>query len=399
MRIAMVGNFGLTGNQTMAARALPLGEALAARGHDVLMALPVRRESDLGEPREHTRVDIRYVRGAGPAGLSYLLQAVFLSWICLRWRPNAVYCFKPIAHSSMVLGVFRILRGLRLFRGLIALDTDDWEGDGGWNEKQPFPVWLKRGVAWQERWSLRSADAVTAASLELVKLAQASSARRVVYVPNCLAELPSEDVPAGEATLWPRRGAGPRVLVYTRFVEFSPERLVDTFAAILDRAPQTTFLVAGLGLSGEEQDVRRLVDQRGLAEQVRVTAAWVRAENKAGYFGAADLALYLLDDNLLNRTKCPVKLLELTAAGVPVVADCVGQAAEYVQDGKTGVLVAAGNVTAMADAAVSLLSDRAGRARMSEAARAVAAERWTWDAWLPEVERALGLSGGTERTR
>jgi len=31
------------------------------------------------------------------------------------------------------------------------------------------------------------------------------------------------------------------------------------------------------------------------------------------------VALYPFDDNLINRTKCPVKLTDLLYAGIPVV--------------------------------------------------------------------------------
>lgn len=391
MRIAIVGNFGLTGNQTMAFRALPLAEALAGRGHLVRMVLPVRRAGD-GAPVKCAGVDIRYA-GRPVAGLlGYLWQVAVLAWLSIRWRPDVVYCFKPIAHSGTVLAIFQLLRRLGLFHGVIALDTDDWEGDGGWNERQPFPDWLKRAVSWQERRSLRSADAVTAASLELVKLASTCGARKVAYVPNCLNEILPVTAEAGESSRWPGGGTGPRVLVYTRFVEYRLERLLESFEAILTHLPLTTFLVAGTGLREEEQELIHLIERRGLTSRVGV-AGWVLPEEKPGLFGAADIALYLLDDNLLNRTKCPMKLLELTAAGVPVVADRVGQAAEYILDGKTGLLVSPGDVGAMGRAAVSLLSDSDSRLRMAEAARTEASRRWTWEAWLPEVEGALGLTG------
>lgn len=355
------------------------------------MALPIRRHGD-GAPAERPGIEIVYAGRPVAGPLGYLWQVAVLAWLSLRWRPHVIYGFKPIAHSGAVLEAFRLLRVLGLFRGTIALDTDDWEGDGGWNEKQPFPVWLKRAVAWQEKRSLRSADVVTSASLELAKLAERCGARRVVYLPNCLAEVPPVALDAGDPSRWPGGGAGPRVLVYTRFVEYRLQRLVAVLEAILAQLPAATFVVAGTGLNREEVELERLVEQRGLASHVRVTAAWVGPDDKPALFGAADIALYLLDNNLLNRTKCPVKLLELTAAGVPAVADRVGQAAEYVVDRATGFLVPPGDVVAMAAAAVSLLSDSDLRLRTAEAARREASRRWTWTTWLPEVERALGLA-------
>ncbi len=69
MRIAIVGNFGLTGKQTMAARAMPLAEALAARGHSVRVCLPIRCESDRRGPRERNGLQLRYADAMPRLGL------------------------------------------------------------------------------------------------------------------------------------------------------------------------------------------------------------------------------------------------------------------------------------------------------------------------------------------
>ncbi|HEX9016584.1 MAG TPA: glycosyltransferase, partial [Chloroflexota bacterium] len=63
---------------------------------------------------------------------------------------------------------------------------------------------------------------------------------------------------------------------------------------------------------------------------------------------------------------------------------------EYVADGETGALVEPGDVEAMADATAGLLSDPDLRARMASAAR-VRSTRWRWPAWLPTIEKGLGL--------
>ncbi|MHB0870978.1 MAG: glycosyltransferase [Chloroflexota bacterium] len=408
MRIAIVGNFGLTGKQTMAMRALPLAEALAARGHAVCLALPIRQHGDEGGPRERNGVRIDYA-GRGPRLplLTQLWQLLWLAHHCWHFHPDALYCFKPIAYSGATLSLFWLLRRLGLFRGTLLLDTDDWEGYGGWNEKQPWPRWLKGLIARQELWSLRHAEAVTVASRALEKMAAQAGARRVVYLPNAVspgspALLDLDDhSAAGEALavaiasplplpLAARaHHGGAVVLAYTRFVEFHPGRLLDSFAGILDQVDDALLLVVGQGLEGEERDLERLAAERGIVERV-VLAGWVSPERLPGYLRAADLALYLMDDTVLNRTKCPMKLVELLAAGVPVVADRVGQANEYVEDGRTGVLVPPGDSRAMAAAAAALLRDPARRRALADAARAETHARWNWSVWAPEVERALG---------
>ncbi len=393
MRIAIAGNFALTGNQTIATRAVPLARLLAARGHSVRMALPVRGPGDSPGVTVRDGVEICQV-SAGLPGCPqcYPLQALRMLQLCVAWRPSVVYCFKPIAHSGVVLAFFLALRRLGLFRGRVVLDTDDWEGEGGWNRKQPFPGWAKRLLAWQEKWSMRNADAVVAASTELSRMARAVGAREVVYLPNCVEEGAPALREGSAGALRERLGLGdsPVVLVYTRFVEYRLERLLGTIRAILHRAPEARFIVAGSGLRGEEGDLSRMVEEAGLADRVDILG-WVAADGLPDLFAAADLALYLLDYDLLNRTKCPMKLVDLASAGVPVVADGVGQAREYVAGGETGILVEPGDVEAMADGAARLLDDPNLRIRMGAEARA-RAERWRWPRWWPVLEKALGLS-------
>ena len=47
-------------------------------------------------------------------------------------------------------------------------------------------------------------------------------------------------------------------------------------------------------------------------------AGWVSSQDLPGYFAAADVAIYPLDDTLLNRAKCPVKLTDLLLAGLGI---------------------------------------------------------------------------------
>ena len=46
----------------------------------------------------------------------------------------------------------------------LVVDNDDWEGAGGWLDVNPYPAYQKAIMAWQERWALRHARAVTCAS-------------------------------------------------------------------------------------------------------------------------------------------------------------------------------------------------------------------------------------------
>ena len=92
----------------------------------------------------------------------------------------------------------------------------------------------------------------------------------------------------------------------------------------------------------------------------------------AGLQHAFDLvALSSLDEGFPNA------IVEGMAAGRPVVATAVGGVVDAVTDDDTGLLVPAGDVTALAAALERLCDDRALRLRLGARAREVARERYS----------------------
>lgn len=377
MRIAMVGPFGLHPKQTMRSRALGLARPLVARGHAVRMIMPpwdTPAEADR-EWREDG-VELRYVSlGGGPLGIAHRMARE-----ALVWRPDVVHAFKPKAYSGLAAEwLWRFHRG----RARLVVDTDDWEGAGGWNEIAPYSPLQKRFFARQERWGLTHAHAVTVASRALESLVWSLGVppARVHYLPNGPG-IPIEPIaPAARAATRARLGLGerPTVLVYSRLFEFDTGRLAAVLAGIHAAIPDMAVLLVGAGLY--EADSARFHEQlatAGLIDAV-VNTGWVDLAQLPGTLAAADASLYLMDDTLLNRAKCPVKLADMLAAGVPVVAEAVGQVNEYVRDGRSGALRASGDVAGLVAAAVELLANGAKRERMAETARQDARDRFSWE--------------------
>ncbi len=383
MRIAMIGPFGLHPKQTMRSRALGLARPLVARGHAVRLLMPPwDTPAEAGREWQEDGVELRYVPlSGGPLGISRRLARE-----ALAWRPDVVHAFKPKAYSGLAAEwLWRFHRN----RVRLVMDTDDWEGAGGWNDIAPYSSLQKRFFARQERWGLTHAHAVTVASRTLESLVWSLGVPRgrVRYLPNGPG-IPLESVtPAERAAARARLGLGerPTVLVYSRLFEFDTARLTAALAGIHAAVPNMVVLLVGAGLY--EADAARFREQlaaAGLTDAV-VDAGWVALEQLPATLAAADVGLYLMDDTLLNRTKCPVKLADMLAAGVPVVAEAVGQVTEYVRDGRTGVLCASGDVAGLVDGAVGLLIDRKMRELWGTAAHGDVATRFSW----PEISRTL----------
>jgi len=98
------------------------------------------------------------------------------------------------------------------------------------------------------------------------------------------------------------------------------------------------------------------------------------------------VALYPFDDTLINRTKCAAKLLELLSAGVPVVAEAVGQNAQAIRHGESGMLVPPGDVAAMVEAVLCILGDPGLQERLGKGAQQYLAQSLTWEHLSAQVE-------------
>ncbi|MCP4541081.1 MAG: glycosyltransferase family 4 protein [Chloroflexi bacterium] len=379
----------------MSVRALPMAKALVARGHTVTVLLPPwQNPEDAGNCWEEDGVTIENIlMPPGIPGLFHLLTALRLTRRVLALAPDVVHLFKPKAYSGLTHWLLAQLPRAR--RPRLVVDTDDWEGPGGWNEMGGYSPAQRHVFTWQERWGLTHADAITVASraLETLIWALGVPPEQVFYVPNgtVYQKLDAKSRESGTDTA---RSASdveyPTILLYTRFFEFPLSRVIDILCRVQEQVPQARLLIVGKGFSGEEQKMLSLARQAGLTDAVEY-AGFVEAEALPDYFARANVAIYPFDDTLVNRTKCAVKLCDLLAAGIPVVAEAVGQNQEMIHHGKTGWLVEPGDVDSFGDAVVQLLEDAKLRARLGQAAVDDVQERLAWDKLVKTVERAFGM--------
>ena len=291
------------------------------------------------------------------------------------------------------------------WRGQLWLDADDWEA--GWNERLAYPRPLATLFAWQEPWCLAHADRVTAASRWLAAYAvsvrrcsahqaecRTCSAARHANGWSCPADAQVVHLPNGVDRVSVNSGAAtskpdpPRLLLYTRFVEVTPARIVRVWAQVVRQAPGARLIVVGDQTPGGRFDrpfdvspaaaLQALADAAGLAASI-IVLGWTPAGALPGVLAAADVAWIPLADAAINRARCSAKLVELLAAGLPVVADEVGEAATYIRPGVNGMLIPPGADALTVQALCRLLTDRTYARSLGQAAAQRAAREFRWD--------------------
>ena len=379
----------------MRTRALPLARALVSRGHTVAVLIPPWDDPGrAGQIWEDEGVQV--INLSLPPALPLIFHLLLTRTLVaqtLALAPDVVHFFKPKAYAGLTHLILWWLRRLGVISTRLVVDTDDWEQ--AWNERLPYSQAQKRMFTWQEQWGLRHADAITVASraLEGLVMAQRPTGRDgVFYVPNgtfvvANTEPQEETGPVIQQLRekW-QFGQSPIILLYSRFVEFRLERIITLVQIVAERMPEARWLVIGRGLQGEEEKLANQLLQMGLQDYVHFTG-WP-VEQLSAHFAAVDVVAFPFDDTLINRTKCSVKLIDLLSAGLPVVADAVGQNCEYIQHDSSGILVPAEDDAAFGKALVDLLQIPEKGHQLGQTAAQAIQEKFSWIRLSQIVERA-----------
>lgn len=166
-----------------------------------------------------------------------------------------------------------------------------------------------------------------------------------------------------------------------------PRKQVDVLlmalAQVRHELPSVQLLVAGSGESAGADDqterLRRLTDELGLNDAVRFVGR-LSEEGLLDAYAAADV--FALPSSSEAQG---IVALEAMASGLPVVASAVGGLIGTIDDGRTGCLVPAGDVAALARRLVEVLSDAERRTAIGLAARRQVEERFAWSHTVEET--------------
>lgn len=155
----------------------------------------------------------------------------------------------------------------------------------------------------------------------------------------------------------------PNEIILGTVGRLSPQKgydtLLDAMPQILALVPNTRLIVAGEG--PEEENLKTQAQKNGVAHAVDFVGM------------RADVPVLLTTFDLFvlpsRYESFPISILEVMAAGKPIVSTHVDGIPESVAHNETGLLVAPENSTELAQAVCTLLKDQNLRDRMGKAAR------------------------------
>lgn len=162
--------------------------------------------------------------------------------------------------------------------------------------------------------------------------------------------------------------------------------LLDCFTRVLQRRPEAKLVLVGDGPT--RQAIEQKIHKNALGEAVIMTGAIAHADVPA-VLSIADIAVVPAAPvpASLGGTGTPLKLFEYMAAGKPIVATDLNQAAEVIQDGQNGLLVEAGDMHRFAESILTLLDDPVKRRRLGQNARQQAVGLYSWEQYTRKLEK------------
>ncbi len=353
--IVFAGTFAAWRLGTLQARALPFARELTARGiRCAIVTVPWDMPSESGVVDTVSKVEI--VNTAATGVLSFPVAVSQMSRQIRALRPRAVHVYKPKGFGGLA---GRILS----HHAPLIIDSDDWEGDGGWNQHGGYSVFQRRLFDWQERTLLRSATAVTAASHLLRRRALAlrdSPSDSVAWVPNGLDKGWAQRISSARSDLPGSDLNTSTIVLYSRFAEFPDDwlpRYLTRLSAVLPRSARSTVLTVG-----ESAQFRSGFGNLDLHQ-----LGYVAYERLPEILGRADIAIFPYTDSLIARSKNSVKLLELLAAGCAVIAPAIGDVPAVASD--AACLIESSEPEAFAEASLKLHRSPQLVRRLSSAAQ------------------------------
>jgi glycosyltransferase involved in cell wall biosynthesis len=393
MNVVMIGPFAFRPKGTVSARAFLIARALVKRGHQATILMPPYDNlKDSGRAWELDGVRLVNMNLSRNDTWHQLTVPLSMARRVTRLDPDLVHVFKPIGYSGLAGAALRWFS-----RRPVVLDTDDWEGTGGWNDVNAYPAAWKRLFDWQERWLARHAHAVTVVSrtLQTQVWGFGVDPARVVYLPNGPATSLQRRAQTGdEDKAQIRAHLGVRDAPLALYLGHIPhgsdlDLALDAFVQVHQRLPDARLVIAGVG-DGLPR-LRDHAERAGLADCV-LFPGWIEHELAPNYVAAADAIVNPYRDTLINRAKCAGKVVMAMAMGKAVVTSRMGENLEYIEDGHSGLLTRPGDVDDLADALLSVLSDRDWAHELGRHAQQRIWEVYDWDARVGEVERAYRIA-------
>lgn len=376
-------------------RVFPLAREMAARGHHpTILALHPDFDSLQERQFERQGVTVQYVsqmhvrkRGSrktyfSPAQLTGIVLAATnrLTRAALHTPADILHIIKPHPMNSIAGLIAR-----RRSKGALVVDCDDLEVANN----RFAGAWQKKVLGYFERHVPRQADAVTTHNSILRQYLQDAGVpdERIYDLPNGVDTERFDRITAREVqAIRQRFGLVDRKVVgYIGSLSTTShpiEILLQAFARLQLDCPESRLLIVG---GGEDYlNLQGKTHQMGLDASVVFTGR-IPPDQIPPFYAACDVVVDPVEDDLVGKTRLPIKLFESWAAGIPFITADVGDRRRVMGDPPAGMLVPPGDPLALSQAISKVLHEPELREGLIQRS-AQRADDYTWQKIAARME-------------
>jgi len=239
-------------------------------------------------------------------------------------------------------------------------------------------------LSWMEKNTLRNADSVIAVSqftsgnaLSLYPFLR----DRIKVVLNAVDETkfnPNQDPISFRKKLVLQ--SNPVVLFVGRLTAIKGLKfLIESFKEVVLNVPDVKLVLVGSGTDEVEAEIRSQISKLGLQSSV-ILAGRISDDDLPGAYAASDLVVL---PSLAEGFG--LVLLEAMATCKPVVTTKLGPTEEIVTHGKEGLLIPKADSHCLAEAIISILSDKSLATRMGQSGRRKIEAKFTISRWASQM--------------
>ena len=306
-------------------------------------------------------------------------------------KPDLIHAHSPVLNAVAALRVGRQL-GIPVVYEIRAF-WEDAAVDHGTSREWGLRYRLTRAL---ETWALKRVDAAftICEGLRAEIVGRGIPASKVTVIPNAVnIEDFSTDGTRDEALAVELGIAGKPVLGFigSFYAYEGLDVLLQALPEMLKVNPDVRVLLVGGG--PQDAALKEQARQLGVADKVIFTGR-VPHDQVQRYYNLVDILVYPRLKMRLTDLVTPLKPLECMAQGRLLVASDVGGHKELIEDGKTGVLFAAGDAKQLAAKVLALLSEPQRWPALRAAGRTFVEQERNWRASVARYQAVYrGLVG------
>lgn len=259
-----------------------------------------------------------------------------------------VHAFKPLPTSFIPAYIISKAHRSKLF-----LDFDDWEKARGMEFRMPFLLSFIDT-------SIKKSRCVIVVTNFLKKEASKLN-KNVVFIPNG----------ANVNLFIPQKDKNKNIIIFVGILFKTCD--VDIVIKALRCVKNGKLLIVGDG--PRRSEFENLAKNIGVDDRVEFVG-WINRGKISEYINSADVAVMPMKNNLINKSRSPVKFGEYMACGKAIVANNIGIARDIIENKKNGLLVT--GTKKFGNAINMLLKNKKLRYKLEKNARKTAEKNLDW---------------------